>query len=102
MDEKPSDNQPQGKVIKVKRVPTKAAKLNTEELLAQVCYYYPQYTLETAALLSYRRVTLLLKVVKKQQAMHYYNLTQIAAAPHTKKGHGVKKLSEHFKKIADS
>lgn len=92
----------QGKRIKVQQVKTKSQRLNTEELLAQVCYHYPQYTLNDAAKLSYRRITLLLKVAQQQKAIEYYNLTQIAAAPHTKKGEGVKKLTEHFKKIANS
>ncbi len=90
--------------IKVKVQSTKAArdKLKPEELYAQVCYHYPQYTLETAAQLSYRRIHLLLKTVAKIQAAQNYNLTQIAAAPHTKRGSGVKKLTEYFKKIANS
>ena len=93
---------PEGKRIKVQRVKSSHNKINVEELLAQVCYHYPQYTLDEAARLSYRRVNLLLKVAQKQQAIEFYNLTQIAAAPHTKKGEGVKKLTEHFKKIANS
>lgn len=91
----------EGKEVKVQSVRTARSRLNADELAAEVCYHYPQYTLETAALLSYRRVRILLKTVSKKQAAHYYNLTQIAAAPHTKKGAGVKKLAEHFKKIAD-
>lgn len=89
----------EGKVVRVQRV--KRAKLNTDELIAQVCYYYPQYTFEEAERLSYRRISLLLKVAQKQRAVHYYNLVQIVAAPHTKKGKGVTKLSDHFKKIAE-
>lgn len=89
----------EGRRVKVQKI--KPERLNGEELLAQVCYYYPAYTLETAAKLSYRQVTLLLKVAQKQKATEYYNLTQIVASPHTKKGKGVQKLSDHFKKIAE-
>lgn len=92
----------EGKIVRAKQVPKSSSKINVDEMLAEVCYHYPQYTLEEAALLSYRRVQLLLRVAQKQQAIQMYNLTQIAAAPHTKKGEGVKKLSEHFKKIANS
>lgn len=88
----------EGKRVKVAKI--KPEKFNGEELLAQVCYYYPAYTLKTAAQLSYRQVLLLLKVAQKQKATEYYNLTQIAASPHTKKGKGVQKLSDHFKKEA--
>lgn len=93
----------EGKRISVQKVgAAKGKKFSAEELLAEVCYHYPQYTLDEAARLSYRRVQLLLRVAKKQEAIRMYNLTQIVAAPHTKKGEGVKKLSEHFKKIANS
>lgn len=98
-----SENNPpeEGKRIKVQSVRSAVQSLKGEELLAQVCYYYPQYTLQTAALLSYRQVVLLLKTANKLKAVDYYNLVQIAAAPQTKKGEGVKKLSEHFKKLAN-
>lgn len=93
---------PQGKRVRVKKVVSQAPKLNVRELLAQLCYYYPQYTLNDAQKIPYRDVQLLLRVARKQQAIQLYNLTQISAAPHTKKGEGVKKLSEHFKGIANS
>jgi len=68
------------------------------ELYAEVCYFYPQYTLQDVARLPARDITLLLKVARKQKAIEMFNLVQIVAAPHTKKGQGVKQLSEHFKK----
>lgn len=94
--------QSEGKRIRVQPVGSQGHKFDAEELIAQVCYFYPQYKFEEAERLSMRRINILLKVVRKQQALQMYNLTQIAAAPHTKKGEGVKKLSEHFKKIANS
>lgn len=98
----PSNNLPvEGKRIKLQKI-ISVKKFNGEELLAQLCYHYPQYTLYAASKLSYRQVQLLLRVAKQQQAIQMYNLTQIAAAPHTKKGSGVTKLSDHFKKTANS
>lgn len=94
--------QPEGKRIKVQTVRASRPKMDVRALLAQVCYYYPQYTLKEAQKLPYRDVKLLLNVAMKMKAMEYYNLTQISAAPHTKGGKGVTKLSEHFKKVADS
>lgn len=84
--------------IQVARVEPK--KLSKRELYAQVCYHYPQYTLKEVEKMPYRDVALLLKVANKVEAMRLVNLTQIAAAPHTKNGTGVKKLTEHFKKVA--
>lgn len=69
-------------------------------MYATLCYYFPQYTLADAAKLPFRDLQLLIKTAKRIEAGRMYNLTQIAAAPHTKKMQSVKKLSEHFKKTA--
>ena len=63
-----------------------------------MCYYYPQYTLEEVAKLPARDISLLLKIARKQEARKMYNLVQVVASPHTKKGQGVKKLSDYYKK----
>ena len=76
-------------------------KTNKRELWARICYHYPQYTLKEASELPVRDIKLLLKVARQIQAENKYDYTQIAAAPHTKKGSGVKKLTEHFKKQMD-
>ncbi len=41
----------------------------------------------------------MLKVVSKEEAKHLFHLTQVAAAPHTKKGSGVRNLLKHYAKI---
>lgn len=69
-------------------------------MFALLCFHYPQYTLQDAAQLPFRDVRLLIRTAQQQEAARMYNLTQIAAAPHTKKMQSVKKLSEHFKKLA--
>jgi len=71
------------------------------DLLTRVCYFYPQYTLEMAETLTDSQVTALLIQVEKQRAIGFYNLTLIAAAPHTKKGQLVGKLIKQYKKIAE-
>lgn len=76
-------------------------QLSKRELYAQVCYYYPQYKLQEVAKLPQRDITLLIKVANQLEGLKMLNLTQIAAAPHTEKGRGVKKLTEHFKKVAN-
>ena len=70
-----------------------------EDLLATLCYFYPQYTFKQARSLPLKRVNQLLRVARQQEGIKYKNLTQIAAAPHSKKGEGVKKLMNHFDKI---
>lgn len=72
------------------------------DLITRVCYFYPQYTLETAQTLTNVEVTALLLQAEKQRAIQYYNLTLISAAPHTKKGSLVDKLIKQYKKIAQS
>lgn len=73
-------------------------KVSKRETWAMIAYYYPQYTLKQAARLSARDIGLLLKVARKLEAEKMYNLTQISAAPHTKKGKGVKDLTDYFQK----
>lgn len=86
--------------VRAQKVPSQAPKTSKRELYALVCLNYPQYTLQDAAKLPYRDIILLLKTAQKQDALKMYNLVQIVAAPHTKKGQGIKKLAEHFKKMA--
>lgn len=84
--------------IEVQKVPDK--KASKRELYARVCYFYPQYKLDDVQNMPNRDVTLLLKVANQIEALRMLNLTQISAAPHTKKGAGVKRLTTHFKKVA--
>lgn len=71
------------------------------DLLTRVCYFYPQYTLETVETLTDSQVTALLLQAEKQRAIELYNLTLIAAAPHSKKGQLVSKLIKQYKKITE-
>ena len=86
--------------VVAKKIPVASGRLQKRELYAQVCYYYPQYTLKGVARLPYRDVLLLLKTAHRIEATRNYNLTAIAAAPHSKKQINVKKLLEHFEKQA--
>lgn len=88
------------KMVSVKPVkPTSKKAINNRELWATICYYYPQYTLEDAKKLSVRDIRLLLKIAEKKEAEKYLQLTQIVASPHTKKGQGVKQLTNYYKKL---
>lgn len=86
--------------IEVQKIPASKGKGSKRELYARVCYFYPQYKLQDVEKLPNRDVLLLLKVANQVEALKMLNLTQISAAPHTKKGSGVKKLTTHFKRIA--
>jgi len=72
------------------------------DLITRVCYFYPQYTLETAEKLTNSQVTALLLQAEKQRAIEFYNHVLIAAAPHSKKGKLVEKLIKEYRKIAES
>lgn len=88
-------------VIKAQKIPR--SKNKEEDIIAQFCYHYPQYTYHFAYKhLSLRRIIKMLNVARREQALMLYNITRAAAAPHTKKGVGVKKLLEEFTKIIDS
>lgn len=73
--------------------------ISKRETWARVCYFYPQYTLESVSKLSVRDLKLLLKTADKIEAERNFQMVQIVAAPHTKKGKGVKDLTDHFRKI---
>jgi hypothetical protein len=72
------------------------------DLLTRICYFYPQYTIESAEKLTNMQVMALLVQAEKQKAIEYYNHTLIAAAPHSKKGQMVNKLIKQYRKIAYS
>ena len=93
----PANDEPRRISVKPVR-PIKAQKTSNRELWATICYYYPQYTLEDAKKLSIRDIRLLLKIAAKKEAEKYLQLTQIVASPHTKKGQGVKQLTNYYKK----
>jgi hypothetical protein len=87
--------------IQVQRVESSKPKHNKRELYAQICYHYG-YKLDYVSKLPARDLYLLSKTANKMQAMTYINLTNIAAAPHTKKGSAIKKLQTNYKKVLDS
>lgn len=80
----------------------KTKEVSKRRIWASVCYYYPQYTLKEASKLSRRDINLLLSTAKRLEASRMKNLVQIAAAPHTKKGEGVKKLLDFFQQEIDN
>ena len=85
------------KHIVAQSIRREVSKTTNRELWATICYYYPQYTLQEASQLSIRDIKLLLKTAEKLEAQKMLAFTQIAAAPHTKKGQGVKKLTDYYK-----
>lgn len=90
--------QQHGRTVQVKKVPTASAKLDSERLLAELCYFYPQYSLFHARRLPAKDVILLLKVARAKSAEKYLNLTQIVAAPHDKGGTAVSSLISKYKR----
>lgn len=83
--------------IEVAKAPTTTQSTDAMQTLAKLCYYYPQYTLAQARRLPYKYVNLLLKEARIQKAIEWSWLTQIAAAPQTEKGKGVKALLKALK-----
>lgn len=85
--------------IKVQKAPQQP--LNTEDILARFCYYFPRYSYLEAKKLPFKRVRQMLRVVEKEQAKKNFELIQIVASPHTKNGRGVEKLLEYYKGIIE-
>lgn len=83
--------------VSVARMPEEAKNIGGRELLARLCYYYPQYTLAAARRLPYKDVVLLLKTANKLEAEKHINLLNINAAPNAK--NGVKDMANYYKGI---
>lgn len=90
-----------GVTVKVQQIEQDSNKLSKRDLYARVAFYYPQYTLKQVQKLPSRDVKLLLTTANKIEAARMYNLTSIAAAPHSKKGKNVTSLLNHFKSIVN-
>lgn len=90
--------------VKPLKDPTKDDDSETDivDLITRVCYFYPQYDIESAQKLTNSQVTALLLQAEKQRAIEFYNHVLIAAAPHSKKGKLVDKLIKQYRKIAES
>jgi hypothetical protein len=86
--------------IRPLKVTSQARGISKRKLYAKVCYYYPRYSLKEVQKMPFRDINLLLKTAQEEQAAYMHNLTLIVQAPHSKKQSNVKKLVEHFKKIA--
>lgn len=87
-------------VIKLQRVPKSEKKERfIEDLLATFCYYFPQYKYSEAKKMPFVRIRRMLKVANREQALFMAQLVSIAAAPHTPKGSGVKRLLDHYNKL---
>lgn len=83
--------------IKIQKIPKK--KISVDDTLATFCYKFPQYTFSQAERLPYKRVLQMLKIARKLDAQRMIELVNIAAAPHTKKGQGVKNIIEYYKGV---
>jgi len=86
-------------IIKAQKIPGKS--VSPEDILATFCYLFPAYTYAEARRLPERRVSLMLRAARREQARQYMELTQIAAAPQSEKGKSVKALIERYKKDAE-
>lgn len=90
-----------GGSVKNKNPKSDDSENSNRQTYALVCYFYPQYKLEDVEQMPARDVNLLITTAHKQRAIDYMNHVQIAAAPHTKNGEGVKKLIDQYKKIVE-
>ena len=86
--------------IRAQSVAAEQPRTSLRELYATVCYYYPQYKLDEVQRMPARNIYLLIRTAMKIEAQKMYNLTAIAAAPHSEKQRNVKKLLTHFEKVA--
>lgn len=84
-------------LIQTQKIPKK--EVSVDDTLATFCYKFPQYTFSQAERLPYKRVLQMLKIARKLESQRMIELVNISAAPHTKKGQGVKNVIEYYKGI---
>lgn len=66
--------------ISVKQIEQPLEEFSAAQTLAKLCYYYPQYTIETARPLPFRQVKLLLRQAKNERYINYIRELEIASA----------------------
>lgn len=88
--------------VEVQKAPTSKNGQYKRELYASICFYYPKYDLKDIDKMPARDLSLLLRTAHKIEASRFYNLTQIAAAPHSRKGESIKKLLRHYEKVMNN
>lgn len=94
-----------GNEVHVKSIRPPVDKNSDSELvdiITKICYFYPQYNLETAQKLTDSQATALILQAEKQRAIDLYNYTLITASPHSKKGQLVNKLLKQYKGIIEA
>ena len=74
---------------------------SSSDTLAKFCYHFPQYKYHEAREMPFKRVQQMLIIARKEYAHKMIDLTNIAAAPHSAKGKGVKKMVEFFSRIIE-
>lgn len=88
-----------GRVIQVQKIQQQTKSGGWADTVAEFCCYYPAYTFKMARTLPMKRMLQMIRVARRLEAAKYHNLVQIAAAPHSKNGEGVKKLMQHYEGI---
>lgn len=92
-------------VIKVKRVRNaKSPQSNNEDLktvVATFCFYYSQYTFDQALDLPIRTLRRMLKIVRREQAREYLEMSQIARAAQAEKPSEYNKLTKRYEDEAN-
>lgn len=86
--------------VSAQKIP-KAKGPNSEDILAEFCYNFPQYKFHEARKLPFTRIVQMLRVARKCHAAQMIEMVQIVNAPHTKKQAGVKQLLSYFQKIIE-
>lgn len=84
-------------VIKAQKIAREAVK--TEDTLSVFCYHFPQYTYAQARALPYKRVRLMLKAARKEQARQMIDLMRVIAGSNSKKG--IDNVLSYFKDILE-
>lgn len=81
-------------VIKAQKIPSPKAE-NPLDIIARLCYYYPQYTFKEAKELPFPVVKRLIRVANNEQCLKMIYLSRVMNPAYQNKNAG-KKVVEYF------
>lgn len=88
-----------GNLITIQKIPKKV--YSVEDIVAKFCCCFPQYKFNEARKLPFVRIKKMLDIWEKEYSRKMIDLIEVVSAPHTKKGIGINKAIQRYKKILD-
>lgn len=83
--------------FKASKIPK--SEQNSDDILSIFCYYFPQYSFQKAKEIPVKRIKLMLKAVRKEQARQMVDMMRVMNGSQSKKG--ADSVLSYFKEIIE-